>query len=110
MQTARLFGSIPRKAGGAMREVSARAHRGAWVIGTDALRDCVRRAKFRKLARNLVPSDAAYRDQTVWLGWKDSNSEMSWQIISLKDRTDLRASSRNSGFGDYPRLSCGVGD
>jgi hypothetical protein len=26
--------------------------------------------------------------------WEDSNSEMSTQIISLKDRTDLRESSR----------------
>src|SRR5262249_36190285 len=33
---------------------------------------------------------AAHRDRTAWLGWEDSNSEMSTQIIPLKDRTDLR--------------------
>jgi ATP-dependent Clp protease, protease subunit len=37
--------------------------------------------------------DMAHRDQTAWLGWEDSNSEMSTQIISLKDRIDLRESS-----------------
>jgi len=63
-------------------------------FGKLGLRDCVRRAKSRKLARNLVPSDAAYRDQTVWLGWEDSNSEMSSQIIPLKRRKDFRESSR----------------
>jgi hypothetical protein len=31
---------------------------------------------------------AGHGDQTAWLGWKDSNSEMSTQIISSKDRTD----------------------
>ena len=31
---------------------------------------------------------------TAWLGWEDSNSETSTQIISLKDRTDLREYSR----------------
>jgi hypothetical protein len=36
----------------------------------------------------------ARRDHTAWLGWEDSNSEMSSQIIPLKDRTDLRKSSR----------------
>jgi hypothetical protein len=29
-------------------------------------------------------------DPTAWLGMQDSNSEMSTQIIPLKDRTDLR--------------------
>jgi Haem-degrading len=38
--------------------------------------------------------DAAYRDPTAWLGMWDSNSEMSTQIIPLKDGTDLRESSR----------------
>ena len=33
-------------------------------------------------------------DRTGWLGWEDSNSEMSTQIIFLKGRTDLRESSR----------------
>jgi hypothetical protein len=33
-------------------------------------------------------------DPTAWLGMQDSNSEMSTQIIPLKDRTDLRESSR----------------
>jgi hypothetical protein len=36
----------------------------------------------------------ALRDRTAWLGWEDSNSEMSSQIIPLKGRTDLRESSR----------------
>jgi hypothetical protein len=31
---------------------------------------------------------------TAWLGWEDLNSEMSSQIIPLKDRTDLRESSQ----------------
>src|SRR5258708_35357382 len=39
-------------------------------------------------------SDIAHRDRTAWLGWEDSNSEMSAQIIPLKGRTDLRESSR----------------
>src|SRR5215211_1298056 len=33
-------------------------------------------------------------DETAWLGIRDSNSEMSPQIIPLKDRTDWRESSR----------------
>jgi hypothetical protein len=33
-------------------------------------------------------------DRTAWLGIRDSNSEMSPQIIPLKDRTDWRESSR----------------
>src|SRR5262249_2226793 len=37
-------------------------------------------------------------------------SEMSTQIISLKDRIDLRESSRISGHRDYSRLSCDAGD
>jgi hypothetical protein len=37
---------------------------------------------------------AAYRDPTAWLGIRDSNSEMSSQIIPLKGRTDLQESSR----------------
>ena len=36
----------------------------------------------------------AQRDATAWLGMKDSNSEMSSQIIPLKDRIDLRESNR----------------
>ena len=38
--------------------------------------------------------DISHREQTAWLGWEDSNSEMSTQIIALKDRTDLPESSR----------------
>ena len=34
--------------------------------------------------------DMAYRDPTAWLGREDSNSEMSWQNIPLKGRTDFR--------------------
>ena len=33
-------------------------------------------------------------ERTAWLGMKDSNSEMSSQIIPLKSRVDLRGSSR----------------
>jgi putative tryptophan/tyrosine transport system substrate-binding protein len=33
-------------------------------------------------------------DRTGWLGWEDSNSEMSWQNIPLKGRTDLQGSAR----------------
>ena len=29
-------------------------------------------------------------DRTAWLGWEESNSEMSSQIIPLKGRTDFR--------------------
>ena len=32
----------------------------------------------------------ALRDRTAWLGWEDSNSEMSSQNIPLKGRTDFR--------------------
>jgi hypothetical protein len=46
-----------------------------------------RRACFRK--RHLI-----HGDSTGWLGWEDSNSEMSSQSIPLKDRTDLWESSR----------------
>jgi len=45
---------------------------------------------------------------TAWLGMQDSNSEMSWQIIPLKDRADVRGVQPNSGQRDYSRLSCGV--
>jgi Sigma-70, region 4 len=31
-----------------------------------------------------------YGDRTAWLGWEDSNSEMSSQNIPLKGRTDFR--------------------
>ena len=34
------------------------------------------------------------RDRTGWLGREDSNSEMSWQNIPLKGRTDFQGSSR----------------
>jgi hypothetical protein len=43
---------------------------------------------------HLRSLDRARRDPTAWLGMKDSNSEMSPQIISLKGRTDLRECSR----------------
>jgi hypothetical protein len=33
-------------------------------------------------------------DPTAWLGWEDSNSEMSSQNIPLKGRTDFQESSR----------------
>src|SRR5262245_50070837 len=33
-----------------------------------------------------------HRDGTAWLGWEDSNSEMSSQNIPLKGRTDFRGS------------------
>jgi hypothetical protein len=47
-------------------------------------------------ARPSLPCrpEMAYRDPTAWLGMKDSNSEMSSQIIPLKGRIDLRESSR----------------
>jgi hypothetical protein len=38
--------------------------------------------------------EMGHTDQTAWLGMQDSNSEMWTQIIALKDRTDLRESSR----------------
>ena len=41
---------------------------------------------------------------------KDSNSEMSPQIIPLKARTDSPGPSQSSGHRDYSRLSCGAGD
>jgi hypothetical protein len=41
---------------------------------------------------------------------QDSNSEMSTQIIALKDLHRFAGIQPNSGFGDYSRLSCGVGD
>jgi hypothetical protein len=49
-----------------------------------------------------------HRDQTGWLRWSDSNSEMSSQNIPLKGRTDFPGSSRNSRHRDYSRLSCRV--
>jgi hypothetical protein len=52
----------------------------------------------------------AYRDQTAWLGWEDSNSEMSSQIIPLKSRVDFAAIEPNFGHGDHSRLSCSTGD
>jgi hypothetical protein len=36
----------------------------------------------------------AHGDRTAWLGWEDSNSEMSSQIIPLKARADFPAPSR----------------
>src|SRR5438034_6839858 len=42
----------------------------------------------------FVTGPLAHGDRTAWLGWEDSNSEMSTQIIPLKDRIDLRESSR----------------
>jgi len=41
---------------------------------------------------------------------KDSNSEMSPQIIPLKARTDSPGPSQSSGHRDYSRLSCGVAE
>ena len=38
----------------------------------------------------FVAGPLAHGDRTAWLGWEDSNSEMSWQNIPLKDRTDFR--------------------
>ena len=38
--------------------------------------------------------DMTPRDQIAWLGMKDSNSEMSSQIIPLKARTDFQESGR----------------
>ena len=52
----------------------------------------------------------SHRERTVWLAWKDSNSETSSQIIPLKGRIDLWESSRISGHRDYSRLSCDAGD
>jgi len=50
------------------------------------------------------------RDQTAWLGWEDSNSEMSTQITSLKDRTDLRESSRILAFETIRVWAAALGD
>jgi hypothetical protein len=47
-------------------------------------------------------------DRTGWLGGEDSNSEMSWQNIALKGRTDFQGIQPNFGDRDYSRLSCGV--
>src|SRR5258708_11659027 len=33
-------------------------------------------------------SNIAHRDRTAWLRWSDSNSDMSSQMIPLKDRAD----------------------
>jgi hypothetical protein len=40
------------------------------------------------------PHTLAGRDRTAWLGWEDSNSEMSSQIIPLKARADSPDPSR----------------
>jgi hypothetical protein len=56
------------------------------------------RAYFRK-------QDMAHRSRTAWLGWSDSNSEMSSQIIPLRGRTEISRNQPNSGHRDYARLS-----
>jgi hypothetical protein len=43
-------------------------------------------------AGGALEAAAVHIDRTAWLGWE--NSEMSTQIIPLKDRTDLRECSR----------------
>jgi len=47
-----------------------------------------------RLLWRRAASSRSYRDPTVWLGREDSNSEMSWQNIPLKGRTDFQGSSR----------------
>jgi hypothetical protein len=39
-------------------------------------------------------ASGVHRDPTAWLGWEDSNSEMSSQNIPLKGDTDFRETSR----------------
>jgi bifunctional non-homologous end joining protein LigD len=58
------------------------------------LRDPLHLANSRERRAYCRKADMARRDWTGWLGMQDSNSEMSTQIIALKDRTDLRESSR----------------
>jgi hypothetical protein len=62
------------------------------------------RLRLGPLLRIIPHPDMAHRDQTAWLGWEDSNSEMSTQIISLKDRIDLRESSRILAVGETIRV------
>jgi len=50
------------------------------------------------LSRHSAASPTAHilaeGDRTAWLGWEDSNSEMSLQNIPLKGRTDFQESTR----------------
>jgi hypothetical protein len=58
--------------------------------------------------RALLSDDHFSVDGTqvqAWASMKDSNSEMSTQIISLKDRADLQP---NSGHRDYSRLAAAL--
>src|SRR5262249_39947671 len=48
--------------------------------------------KSRECRTYFCRPDIARRDRTGWLGWEDSNSEMSSQNIPLKGRTDFRGS------------------
>ena len=50
-------------------------------------------ASFRKCRTYSHHADIAHLDRTAWLGWEDSNLEMSWQNIPLKGSTDFQRSS-----------------
>jgi hypothetical protein len=78
--------------------------------GSGSLSDMVNRTRVKDVRRCAVearhavlaatheaaPHSVEQRSKrpTAWLGMKDSNSETSPQIISLKGRTDFRESSR----------------
>jgi hypothetical protein len=71
-----------------IREFGGRDARDAYVIGLVTM--LAHSATYMLTIAGLRTCERP----TAWLGMKDSNSQMLPQIIPLKDRTDLRESSR----------------
>src|SRR5215510_15883149 len=78
----------PRMPPGCLRSYLARGG------DTTALSGSHLRRRPASVDRFCAHPHRAHRDRTACLAWEDSNSEMSTQIIPLKDRTDLRESIR----------------
>jgi hypothetical protein len=79
----------PKKA--AARELSRAepAAAGRWHVAIESRRELLLPPEAVGAMQAMGSSgNKGWRDQTAWLGWEDSNSEMSSQIIPLKGRTD----------------------
>src|SRR5262249_55592351 len=58
--------------------------------------------------RKCLQADLAHRDGTAWLGWEDSNSEMSWQNPFERSHR-FPVIQPNAGRRDYSRSTCDGG-
>jgi len=62
----------------------------------------------RECRANFCQRDMAHRDGTAWLGWEDSNSEMSWQNPFERSHR-FPVIQPDAGRRDYSRSSCDGG-